>query len=484
MIDNGPGRLLVGTPDGWAEERAYVLHVVLTEWLGLEYDVAPATGAQVTIRRSGDQGEIALPDLLFATSPEDWLTERSMPARPLARASIHPAPELTDGIDDGSDRLPPSPIPVVFGAPNGEGSAWLRDAGGLALSIDVFGSVFFLLTRYEEVVRPVRDRHDRFPASASLAAAEGFLDRPLADEYVDILWMAMRTLWPGIVRRPSTYRLRLTHDIDEAWAARGRPVGRVVRALAGDALRRRDVGLAARRFRSLLDARVGRVDHDPYNTFDFLMDTSERHDIRTTFYVVAGRTDRRFDGHYELSDPLVGKLLRRIHDRGHEVGLHPSYGAYLSAERTQEEFDLLRAACSAAGFDQPAWGVRQHYLRFENPTTWRIQETVGFEHDSTIGFADHVGFRAGTCREYPVFDLLDRRRLALRERPLLVMDVSLFDYMAAEDGEAADRVKTIIDACRRQRGDAVLLFHNNAIAGGRRRAFYEELVSDSADPIR
>jgi hypothetical protein len=64
------------------------------------------------------------------------------------------------------------------------------------------------------------------------------------------------------------------------------------------------------------------------------------------------------------------------------------------------------------------------------------------------------------------------------------MDVSLFDYMAAEDGEAADRVKTIIDACRRQRGDAVLLFHNNAIAGGRRRAFYEELVSDSADPIR
>jgi len=373
-------------------------------------------------------------------------------------------------------------IPVLFGEPNPPGSAWQEDTTGLALSVDVFGGVFFLVTRYEEVVRRARDEHDRFPASASLAAVEGFLDRPLADVYVDLLWMAMRSLWPGLTRRSSAFRLRLTHDVDEVSATHGRPVRRVARAVAGDLLRRRDPDLAARRIRSLFEAWPDRVDRDPYNVFDFLMDTSERHGLRSTFYVMAGNTNPAFDGHYTLSDPPVAQILRRVHDRGHEIGLHTSYGTHGSAERTREELGALKTACSAIGFDQPTWGVRQHFLRFENPSTWRIQEAVGFEHDSTLGFADRVGFRAGTCREYPLFDLLDRRTLALRERPLLVMDVTLFTYMALDEEAAASHVRSIVDACRQQGGDAVLLFHNTLLAGARPRRFYEDLVGELVRP--
>lgn len=44
--------------------------------------------------------------------------------------------------------------------------------------------------------------HDRFPATASLAYRAGFLDRPQIDEYLEILWAAMRRLWPGLQRKP------------------------------------------------------------------------------------------------------------------------------------------------------------------------------------------------------------------------------------------------------------------------------------------
>jgi hypothetical protein len=474
-------KLLVRVPPTYVPERRYVLDVVLSEWLGLEYDLDFGAGMGVSLQVTNDhhRSEITLPDVLFSTPRERWLTERSMPVSPLARLRIDPAPHLRDGADRFAfDRSLTGTIPVVFGDPNPQQGAWQKNATGLALSVDVFGSVFFLLTRYEEAVRRVRDRHDRFPASASLGAVEGFLNRPLADEYVDVLWMGMRSLWPGLTRRSSAFRLRLTHDVDEVWAAHGRRFRTVARAVAGDLLRRHDMDLAARRTRSLFEARAGRVDRDPYNTFDFLMDTSERYDLRSTFYVMAGSTNAEFDGHYRVSDPPVARILRRIHDRGHALGLHASYGTYRSGERMRGEFEALTAACSAAGIDQPTWGVRQHFLRFENPQTWAIQESAGLEHDSTLGFAEQVGFRAGTCREYPLFDLCDHRKLALRERPLVVMDATLFNYMALDPDDAAFRTRSIVDACRRHRGDAVLLFHNSALAGARWRAFYEDLVGE------
>jgi len=472
--------LLIRTPPTHVEERRYVLDVVLCEWLGMDYELGFGDEPGFAIRLAGDpqMRELMLPDLLFATSPADWLTPRSMPVPPLARpgASLAGVAASSGTLGLGRIDRPMVPLPVLFGAPTAEGRTWRWTAGGVALDLDVFGSVFYLLTRYEEIARPVSDRHGRFPASASLAATEGFVDRPIVDDYVDLLWMAIHSLWPGLQRPTSIFRLRLTHDVDAAWATYGLRAGAIAHALAGDVFNRRDLELAARRLRSVFDSRAGRVDRDPFNTFNFLMDISERHGLASTFYFMAGVSAPEFDGEYRLSDPRVGGLLRRIHDRGHDVGLHASYGTHLSAERMRTEFDALRLACNLAGFDQGTWGVRQHYLRFENPQTWRSQESAGLDHDSTLGFADRIGFRAGTSREFPVFDLLTSRTLKLRERPLVVMDGTLFEYMGLGLDEAASQTRAIVDSCRLHGGDAVLLYHNHTVAGARPAAHYRDLV--------
>jgi hypothetical protein len=475
--------LLISAPSSYLDERRFVLDVVLSEWLGLEYDIVFGEGTSVAIRLAGDpqDRELTLPDVFFATPLKDWLTERSLPVSPLDQVEVDPgtiaggAPNRQPVVGSAAGR-----IPILFGETGPPSSAWRESAAGLALTIDIFGSVFFLLSRYEEVVTGVRDGHGRFPGSASLAAAEGFLERPLADEYVDLLWTAMHALWPGLVRRSSAFRLRVTHDVDWPWAAQGQRLGMVARAIAGDLVHRHDPVAAARRVRSLFDARTGRVDRDPANNFDFLMDTSERHGLRSTFYFMAGRTNPDFDGNYRLTDPPIADLLRRIHDRGHEIGLHPSYETHRSAGLIRAEFETLRAACRAAGFDQPTWGVRQHFLRFENPDTWRHQDLAGFDHDSTIGFADRVGFRAGTCREYPVFDVVEHGPLRLRERPLVLMDATLYEYLELGLDDAAGKAREIVAACRRHQGDAVILYHNSSIVGARARSHYRNLIEELA----
>lgn len=477
-------RLSVHVPHGRDGERRYVLDLLLTEWLGFDYDLIVHGGRRTTIHLASDpQGRsLSLPDVLFATPKADWLTARSMPKHPLRRV------DLPAGLADMAPTLPstiggsPARIPVVYGEPTASSRAWDESSEGLELAVDVFGTAFWLLTRYEEVVSPERDKHGRFPASASLAMEEGFVGRPLVDEYLDLLWMAMRLLWPNLERKARAFRIRLTHDIDQPWAAWGRPVRAVARAVAGDLIRRRDPVLAARRVRALVDVRADRVDRDPLNTFDFLMETSERHGLRSQFYFMAGTNREDVEFRYRITDRPFAQVLRRIHDRGHDIGLHAGYETYRSSERMAEELAAVKDACRAAGFDQPEWGVRQHFLRFAFPDTPRIHEEAGFEHDSTLGYPEEVGFRAGTCREYPLFDAVAGRSLRLRERPLVAMDTTLREYMHLAPTEIARRTRSIVDVCRRHNGDAVLLFHNDGLAGARARTLYSELIEELVLP--
>jgi hypothetical protein len=402
-----------------------------------------------------------------------------MPVRPLRVLSADSFPPAARSSALGAS--PKRPLPVLFGEP-AERAPWRVTANGLELAIDVFGSAFYLLTRYEEVVQGSRDRHERFPASASLAAGGGFLDRPIVDEYVDVLWMAIEFLWAGVSRPSSTFQLQLTHDVDEPWATFGRSLGTVAHAVGGDFLVRRDPNLAARRAGSFFRAQTGRVDWDPFNTFDFLMGTSELHGLQSTFYFMSGNAAGDMDGSYQLSDPPVKRLLQSVHNRGHEIGLHASYASYRSDEMIRAEFDALKVACSEIGVDQPTWSVRQHYLRFENPGTWVSQDSAGLDYDSTLGFADQIGFRAGTCREYPAFDLIRHRKLLLRERPLLVMDATLFGYMGLDLDDAVSRTKAIVSLCRRHRGQAVILYHNSSLPTARLRSHYRSLVEELVQP--
>jgi peptidoglycan/xylan/chitin deacetylase (PgdA/CDA1 family) len=481
MPDDHPARLVVRVPPGRAAERRYVLDLVLTEWLGFEYDLE-IHGERVTaILRAGapESGSLTMPDVLLATPPGDWLTERSMPAEPLAW--VHADDPAGDGEAGGAsgDRAAPRGrrLPVVYGKPSATGRALDRTGSGVVTSIDVFGTVFWFLTRYEELVGPEQDAHGRFPITAGLAAREGFVDRPVVDDCVRLVAAAIRLLWPDLEPATRPFRLRLTHDIDQPFAAWGRPVATVARGVAGDLVRRHDPRLAARRTRALLDARRGRIDRDPLATFDFIMDVSERHGLRSTFYFMAGTDPEGVDVRYRITDPPFAPILRRIHDRGHEIGLHGGYGTYLSQQALGDELAALRESCRAVGVDQPAWGIRQHFLRLRYPDSPRIHEALGFAHDSTVGFAERIGFRAGTGREYPLFDAEAGRAFGIRERPLVAMDTTLIEYMALAPDAAAEQVIEIVDSSRRAGSDAVILVHNDRLASDRARSWYRDLVA-------
>jgi hypothetical protein len=350
----------------------------------------------------------------------------------------------------------------------------LYGADGATLQVDVLGSAFFMLTRYEEIVIAERDEHGRFPAAASVATRAGFLGVPIVDAYVELLWDALQRAWPGLARRPRAFEVVLSHDIDDPLATLQHGPRDFVRQLGGDLAVRRDPRLALRRLRSL----TGDHHRDPHNTFDLLMEVSERHGLRSAFYFLAHRDLGPRAGPYLYEHPWVRALIGRIARRGHEIGYHPSYGTYRDAARTREELTRLRRVAEAAGVEQERWGGRQHFLRWANPDTWRNWEAAGLHYDSTMAYSEALGFRAGTCHPYRAFDLQARRPLDLEERPFAVMDVTLANALGLAPGAALHAVLDIAAQCRRYQGQLGILWHNNSVLrSAREQAAYAELVA-------
>ena len=439
--------------------------IVLGEFFGLEWRSERADIDHVELALEDQQRDprLRIVDGLFATPPDQWLTPSSMPQTPLGYW------------DPAADGIPATLVdrrlPVLYPPePSRPAVSSDRDEH-LSIDVDLFGGIFFMLSRYEELVTRERDEHDRFPARASLAARAGFLQRPIADEYVEVLRCAIERLWPRLRLRRGTFAQRLSHDVDfpvhPNWS-----VPAMAKAFGGDLLLRRDLSLAAARVRSLVARARARPTEDPYFCFDLIMDLSEERGLRSSFYFMSGRTDERFDGTYSLREPWIEALIVRIHARGHEIGLHPSYATFRDPELIRAERDVLIQTCERLGVTQAAWGGRQHYLRWENPITWRGWDEAELAYDSSLGYGSDPGFRCGTCHEYPVYDLLARRALRLRERPLVVMETAVTERPAQRAGFSLQTIEDLRNRCRAFGGLFTLLWHNSRLASSRERCLY------------
>ncbi|RTR05141.1 hypothetical protein EKG36_07910 [Halomonas nitroreducens] len=355
-----------------------------------------------------------------------------------------------------------------------------QDAEGWVVHYDIPGLTYWMLSRQEEVDAEARDRHGRFPAGASHAGRYGYLDRPVVDEWLDILGQVMQRQWPGVALREHRFTTRPTHDVDRPSRYGFAGDVRLLRVMAGDTLRHRRPQALLLGPWVWLTTRRALHPLDPLNTFDWLMATSERHGLTSAFYFICGRTDPRMDADYEPEHPAIRHLLRRIHARGHEIGLHPSYHTYRNPKELTNEAERLRRVCTEEGIEQAAWGGRMHYLRWHTPLTLQGWQQAGMSYDSTLGYAEMPGFRCGTCFEYPAFDPVRGEAPGLRIRPLIAMESSVIgaSYLGLGTGEAAfERFVTLKSRCRAVGGSFTLLWHNSELVTTKQRALYERVLA-------
>jgi hypothetical protein len=118
-------------------------------------------------------------------------------------------------------------------------------------------------------------------------------------------------------------------------------------------------------------------------------------------------------------------------------------------------------------------GVRMHWL-YWNDESPAVLEDAGFSYDSTAGYNNAVGYKAGTNQ---IFKPLRANRLL--ELPLNVMDTALFyaDYMNLSYPEAWDVITPLLDHAESQGGTFTVNWHDRSMAPERLWGdFYVDLL--------
>lgn len=435
--------LQIKIPHHFFPEKEYIIKTILNDFLDYKTKIFNYNEENYQIILENDK-KITINDAFFKNinPKKGYLYKKNIPAK----------------ISFGKNQfLPEENIPIIYG-----NNDFIIKDNEIICGLDIFASAFFMLTRWEEYVNKSKDEFDRFPAQASLAYKHNFLHRPIVNEYAKMLENMLQFLKCPQKPKKRKFKCILTHDIDIPLAYKSRTL--LLKIILADIIKRKDLQSALKKLKNIINFN-NNYNQDPYNLFDYLMNISKKAKTKSHFYFMSGGK-HELDFHYDLKHPFIRQLIAKIQKKGHIIGFHPSFDTYNNHKLWQKEYISLQNQIA-----KPIKYVRQHFLRFEVPTTWQIIEDNHLKADSSMGYSKKEGFRAGTCYEYRIFNILTRKKLKLEEYPLIVMENSIID--ATEDS-IIFTCKSLIDKVKKYNGNFVLLWHNHLLPG--KKKIYQQII--------
>lgn len=364
-------------------------------------------------------------------------------------------------------------IPILYGKPQ---ISYLN--GRTILHADLIASSFFLLTRYEELIKPyARDQFDCFSAKSSMPYLASFIDRPIVDEYGIIIRDIMRQSGIDVNEPPKEFsKIFLTHDIDCPWE-HFTAAGAMKRILG---ILKREKRFSIYPIKNLF----GNVQSDPWYTFPWLMEQDKKvrdrygSKCRIIYFMKSGGNSKPEDYDIYINTKACKKLYKQLRNSRAHIGLHISYEAGGDTKLIRNEYNKLKALVG-----EKLHYNRNHYLRSRYPRDMKELIKLGITDDFTMGYNEVAGFRLGTSRSVNWIDPETMEITALILHPLTIMEGSLTasPNMNLNEKEALCYANNLINSVKNHNGELILLWHNNSVVPGTakgNRQLYETIINN------
>lgn len=331
---------------------------------------------------------------------------------------------------------------------------------------DPIASIFYVLTRYEEYLPFQADEHDRFGAKNSMLSQCNWIYTPICDVWAEAIIHEVEKACAAVIPiRQQPMRIVPTFDIDNTFAYKHKSGLQLWGAIVKDVLKLNFKQLKLRRH-----VRLGKT-KDPFDTFDFILSLVDKNIQPLLFWHLGDLApfDRNLPweqpNHQLLIQQMASKLL---------VGIHPSYQSNLVASKVKTEALRLETITGKQTIRS-----RQHFLKLTFPQTYENLIAAGIQHDYSMGFADSEGFRMGTARSIPFFNVRKNEVTTLELHPFVYMDGTLNQYKKYAIGEAQQVVEQLANQVKRYGGDFAFIWHNETIGETGRWIGWKEVFETS-----
>jgi peptidoglycan/xylan/chitin deacetylase (PgdA/CDA1 family) len=207
---------------------------------------------------------------------------------------------------------------------------------------------------------------------------------------------------------------------------------------------------------------------DEFWPFERLCQLENKYNVKSTFFFLPPRINpiHYLDRLYAYNEKLfyhkkwtkLKDIISDIYLNGWKIGLHAGLESYCNANILIEQKRSLEKLLSIK-LDT----VRQHFLRFRNDYTWKVQESANFKCDSTYGFNETIGLRSLFCFPFKPFSISKNMQLNLWEIPLAIQDNALFLHEKQNNKSYFEIAKHLLCEVRKVGGVATLLWHSNTV---------------------
>jgi hypothetical protein len=348
---------------------------------------------------------------------------------------------------------------VLFSKQNGE-----------KVPFDLFGAVFFLVTRYEEYLPHVRDQYDRFEAESSIAFIHQFLRKPLVNIWVKFFKDLLLEEYPSLQIKEPGYHFISTIDIDNAYAfaQKGvmRTVGGYIRAL---------VNLNWKNLRDRTRVLFGFMP-DPFDSYSHQLRIQKKYNIPVIYFFLLGDYGVN-DKNLPSNHRDFQRLIKHLADYA-QVGIHPSFGSNDDTYQVRKEISRLTNITHREIINS-----RQHYARLHFPGTYKTIIENGIQNDFSMGYHNQPGFRASISTPYYWYDLESESETSLKIYPYIFSETSLRFGVKLRPDEALETVRPLINEIKATGGTFTSMFNNESLGDYGEwhgwKDLYEEVVTEA-----
>ena len=363
---------------------------------------------------------------------------------------------LSESPLDESSMISIDKIPVLF--PCSDQTRWYSEEGKrVFFHHDILKSAFYLLSGYQEFHCDKADQYKRYAWKSSLQYRLGITQKPVVNYYFEVILEAFERYCQlnGLEfkrRTRDTPVLFLSHDVDRIKKYSFRNLGYSILQLLGIKPRSLDSQTQIKAIRDFARG-ILLCRKDPYWNFQDMISFEDELQISSTWFFL--EKTKMDNSRYRFNATRIHDLISTLSGRGHEIALH---GTLESSEDLPKMITSVQRLNETLG--SPVKGIRQHFLKFNNPVTPKIQVQAGFDYDATLGFAEQTGFRNSYAFPFRLFDFENSKPMDIWQLPLNVMDATFFEYLDVPLASISEVTQTILDEVIRFNGVFSLLWHN------------------------
>lgn len=329
-------------------------------------------------------------------------------------------------------------------------TAFFKNKKGIGhFPFDIFSAIFYLLTRYEEYLPHTTDKYERYDYQQSLAATNGFLNIPLINLWLQVFADYIKSKFSGFTIKKADFNFSPTYDVDVAydWLGKGfiRNTGKLFSLLF-----RQEYDNISKGFRVL-----SRKEKDPFDNFKQLDLLHDQYNLQPLYFFLVAKNLTKHDRNIDPMNEEMQTLIRR-YARKNEAAIHPSFSTFQKEKILKKEKFLLE---EIAG--ETIYKSRQHYLRFNLPTTYRNLVDAGMKDEYSMGYGAVNGFRASYSGSFFWYDIEREEKTNLKIHPFCYMDSNAIFHEKLTPEQALEELNYFYETCKNVNGTFISVMHNH-----------------------